>query len=188
VNIRTIIVYSWLAVGIFWLVTSLMAKPAVRVQSVSSRLLHLCLTALGFVLIFNTSWRLGPLDERLIPPTTGFEYFGCVLTLVGILFSVWARLYLGTNWSASVTVKQDHTLVRNGPYAVVRHPIYTGFLFAALGTAIAFGTIRCFVGVLLLTIGFRVKSLLEERFMQEQFGAQYLSYKQDVKALVPFIW
>lgn len=87
-----------------------------------------------------------------------------------------------------MTVKEDHELVRSGPYGLVRHPIYTGILLAALGTSLAYGRIRCFLGVLVLTVAFKTKSLLEERFMQEQFGTQYVSYKQDVKALVPFIW
>ncbi len=187
-SVLTLIDYSWLAIGILWLVTSILAKPAMRVQSVSSRATQALLSIAGFLLIFKSSWNLGPLNERIVPSSAAVDYLGCALTLGGILFAIWARFFLGTNWSASVTVKHDHTLIRRGPYSVVRHPIYTGLLLAALGTSLVFGTIRCFVGVVLLTVGFRLKSLLEERFMQEQFGAQYASYKHEVKALVPFIW
>ncbi len=111
-NVRTLVNYSWLVISVFWLATSLLSKPAVRVQSASSRLLHSCIIVLGFILIFNTSWPLGPLNETIIPPAEAIAYFGCALTLAGILFAIWARLSLGGNWSASVTVKQDHTLIR----------------------------------------------------------------------------
>lgn len=186
--IRAIIASAWLVLAAVWLVTSVFAKPAVRVQSPGSRLFHVVMTVAGYLLIFNGSWYWGPLDQIMLPRSPGIVYGGVALTIAGVLFAIWARFYLGGNWSGSVTVKQDHQLVRSGPYSVVRHPIYTGIVFAGLGTSIAFGRIRCFVGVLVLTIGFKLKSLLEERFMQEQFGAQYLSYKQNVKALVPFIW
>jgi protein-S-isoprenylcysteine O-methyltransferase len=95
---------------------------------------------------------------------------------------------LGSNWSARPTIKQDHTLVRSGPYRLVRHPIYTGILLALLGTAIYMGEIRALIGTVAALIAFKVKSLLEETFMTEQFGAEYTKYKQQVKALIPFVW
>lgn len=67
--------------------------------------------------------------------------------MTGLLLALWSRFVLGRNWSAAVTVKQGHSLVRNGPYAIVRHPIYSGFLLALLGTAIARGTVGAFIGV-----------------------------------------
>lgn len=187
-NVQSWIDYTWLALVIIWIVSSAYAKPAARAQSGNSRLIHLILTIMAFVLLFDTRINLGPLNEPVIPASPTLDYLGFGLTMAGILFTIWARFCLGANWSASVTVKESHTLIRKGPYSVVRHPIYSGILLGALGTALAFGRMRCFVGVVLLTIGFRVKSLLEERFMQEQFGMQYTSYKHDVKALVPFIW
>ena len=60
-------------------------------------------------------------------------WLGAALTLAGLLFAVWARLYLGKNWSGMVTVKHDHELIRSGPYRFVRHPIYSGILAGARG-------------------------------------------------------
>ncbi|MBV8141467.1 MAG: isoprenylcysteine carboxylmethyltransferase family protein [Verrucomicrobia bacterium] len=185
---RQLIVFAWVGLAIVWLVTGVLAKRTVRKQTSASRLLHLAFTTLGFVLIFNSSWRLGPLDNWLYDPSAATAYFGAALTLIGIAFAIWARFYLGSNWSGSVTVKADHALVQSGPYALVRHPIYTGILLAALGSSLAYPRARGFVGLAILVITLRIKSRLEERFMQEQFGAQYAGYKQDVKALVPFIW
>ena len=79
-------------------------------------------------------------------------------------------------------------LVRKGPYAVVRHPIYTGLLLAMLGAAISRGRAGALLGVVVGAVGWRMKSLIEEGFMERQFGAQYLDYKRHVKALIPFVW
>ena len=75
-----------------------------------------------------------------------------------------------------MTVKQDHRLIRRGPYAIVRHPIYSGFLLGLLGTALA-----------LASIGWRMKSRREEAFMTAEFGAEYTRYQREVKALIPFV-
>ena len=112
---------------------------------------------------------------------------GFAVTVAGAAFAIWARLLLGANWSATVTVKQNHELKRTGPYAIVRHPIYSGFLLAMLGTAIAYGEIRGLIALLIALIAWRVKSLIEERFMMDQFGEQYVQYKREVRALIPFV-
>jgi protein-S-isoprenylcysteine O-methyltransferase len=105
-----------------------------------------------------------------------------------MLFAGWARLFLGGNWSSNVTLKQNHTLVQSGPYRIVRHPIYTGLLVALLGTAVVLGELRCFLGVLLAAIAWKIKSMSEETLMVQQFGDQYARYREQVKGLVPYLW
>jgi protein-S-isoprenylcysteine O-methyltransferase len=105
-----------------------------------------------------------------------------------MLFAGWARLFLGGNWSSNVTLKQNHTLVQSGPYRIVRHPIYTGLIVALLGTAVALGELRCFLGVLLAAIAWKIKSVSEETLMEQQFGDQYTRYRRQVKGLVPYLW
>jgi protein-S-isoprenylcysteine O-methyltransferase Ste14 len=101
--------------------------------------------------------------------------------------AVWARVFLGANWSATVTIKQDHEIIRNGPYALVRHPIYSGFLLGMLGTAIAIGEVRGLIAWGLAFLGWWLKLQTEERFLLEQFGTQYLKYRKETKALIPFV-
>jgi protein-S-isoprenylcysteine O-methyltransferase Ste14 len=84
-----------------------------------------------------------------------------------------------------VTIKEDHRLIQRGPYRIVRHPIYSGILLAAVGTAIGYGMAPCLIGVAIAFFHFWTKWRIEERFMVEQFGAQYIQYRQEVKALVP---
>jgi protein-S-isoprenylcysteine O-methyltransferase len=86
-----------------------------------------------------------------------------------------------------VTVKQNHELILRGPYTVVRHPMYSGFLFALAGTTIAVGEIRAFIGLGLAFIAFYLKSGTEEKFMREEFSGEYVRYSQRVRRLIPFI-
>jgi len=80
------------------------------------------------------------------------------------------------NWGGMITVQQDHKLIQRGPYAIVRHPIYSGFMLATLGTAIILGEIGGLVSVALIVISWGYKAHLEESFMIEQFGVEYEKY------------
>src|SRR3990172_342145 len=94
------------------------------------------------------------------------------VAITGLLFTLWARMELGRNWSASVTRKKGHEFVASGPYAIVRHPIYTGVMVALFATAISMGTVPGWLGALLIMYGFWIKARLEERFLREEFGAE----------------
>lgn len=126
--------------------------------------------------------------DRFVPRSYGVAWLGVALTIAGIALAIVARLFLGGNWSGSVTIKQGHTLVRKGPYTIVRHPIYSGFLLAILGTGLAIGEIRALIAAILIFAILAHKINLEERFMMEQFGAEYGQYRRRVKALIPFVW
>ena len=98
---------------------------------------------------------------------------------------MWARFYLGSNWSSMVTVKVGHQLVRTGPYRWVRHPIYSGMILGLLGTALALGQVRGFVAVVLLFVALQIKSKIEERTMAGVFGADYDVYRQTTGGILP---
>ena len=100
-------------------------------------------------------------------------WLGAAVTIAGLLFAVWAREHLGRNWSRSVTIKQGHELITTGPYAVVRHPIYTGILTGFLGTAIALSQVRGFIGFVLIFLVLWLKLRTEEEWMRSQFGETY---------------
>jgi protein-S-isoprenylcysteine O-methyltransferase Ste14 len=105
----------------------------------------------------------------------------------GLVVTIWARRTLAGNWSSDVTFKQGHELVRRGPYRFVRHPIYTGLLVMGLGTAVNTGRLRCWLGIVVVGIGFWIKLKQEERLMLRHFPDEYPAYRKQVKALVPFI-
>jgi protein-S-isoprenylcysteine O-methyltransferase Ste14 len=129
------------------------------------------------------------MGERFLPPDDWLVWagVGAVLTFVGLLFTVWARVHLGRNWSGIITIKEGHELVASGPYSVVRHPIYTGLLLAAFGQAVAEGQWFRLVAVAVILWAFWRKLRIEERWMRQQFGSAYETYSQHVSALIPFI-
>jgi protein-S-isoprenylcysteine O-methyltransferase Ste14 len=127
------------------------------------------------------------LYRTLLPQGLETFFAGAAINVAGLLFAVWAREQLGKNWSRSVTLKQDHELITSGPYALVRHPIYTGILTGFLGSAIAEGQVRSLIAFLLVALVLLAKLRLEERWMRSQFGGTYETYAQRVAALVPFV-
>jgi protein-S-isoprenylcysteine O-methyltransferase Ste14 len=108
-----------------------------------------------------------------------------LIVLAGGAFTVWARVVLGRNWSAEVTFKEDHELIESGPYALARHPIYTGLIAMALGTAIAYGRAFGFVLLAALCGGLWWKARQEERVMSRHFPEAYAEYRTRVRAIVP---
>jgi uncharacterized membrane protein len=178
----------WLAWAIYWLVAAIGAKPTRYREPVSSRLLHLLPLFLGIALLVRPRPGFGWLDQRYLPQTPVWFFTGLGLTAVGLGFSVFARVWLGRNWSGTVTLKQDHELIRGGPYRWVRHPIYTGILLAVLGSAIATGEWRGPLGFALITISLLRKIKIEERVLTEQFGEAYKRYQAEVPALLPGVY
>ena len=78
-------------------------------------------------------------------------------------------------------------MIDTGPYAIVRHPIYTGLIAAIFATALVKGTLSGIAGALVMTFAFWIKARLEERFLREQLGPEdYNSYRRRVPMLVPF--
>ena len=105
---------------------------------------------------------------------------------IGFAFCWWGRIHLGRMWSSAVTKKEGHHVVDTGPYALVRHPIYTGILLAILSTAVAKGTILGIVGGAVITAGLVIKARLEERWLRAELGAAYETYRGRVPMLIPF--
>jgi protein-S-isoprenylcysteine O-methyltransferase len=177
----------WILLGLIWLIGSVFAKRAARAQTTKSRLIQLALTTCAFLLLFEPHLEVMPLTWRFLPASAGAAFTGLALAVAGGAVALWARILLGRNWSAKVTIKRDHEIIRGGPYAMVRHPIYSGFLLALLGTALAIGEARGLLAFGLAFAGWWLKLRTEETFLVEQFGAQYTQYRREVKALIPFV-
>ena len=182
----SIISACWIIFVLYWTVSAARAKVTAEHQSPASAMAHRIPVGLSFfLLIFR---RLGPPMNQLIIPHTPLAFVsGGVICVLGLLICLWARRTLAGNWSSDVTFKQNHELVRTGPYRFVRHPIYTGLLAMCLGTAIDAGQLRCWIALIFMGIGFWIKLSQEERLMLRHFPEAYPLYKEQVKALVPWI-
>jgi protein-S-isoprenylcysteine O-methyltransferase Ste14 len=176
---------TWMA---YWVVTSIDVKATERRETSASRWLHAGPLLIAIWLLLASRTGLPWLDERFAPPLLSLYWLGAALTAGGLLFAVWARRHIGRNWSATVTLKQGHELVTSGPYALVRHPIYTGLLLAFAGTALARGEWRGIVASVMVFLALWRKLRLEERWMRERFGASYDDYARRVRALIPFVF
>lgn len=107
--------------------------------------------------------------------------------VAGFLFAWWARLHLGALWSSGVTRKEGHRVVDSGPYAIVRHPIYTGLLCGALGLLVIGASAASLAGFVLLTAGVILKARLEESFLVAELGHDaYDAYRRRTPMLIPF--
>jgi protein-S-isoprenylcysteine O-methyltransferase Ste14 len=177
----------WLLIAIYWILGIVRAKPTLKRESILSSALHVAVGCAAVALVWDPATGVGFLGHRLTSAAAWVQWLGLAATVSGCGFAIWARACLGSNWSAMVTVKQNHELILRGPYAAVRHPIYSGILLALAGTAIAVGELRAFIGLGFAFIGFFLKSAAEERFMHEQFSDEYARYSQRVRRLIPYI-
>lgn len=180
----------WLLWVVAWWIFAINVKTTVRRQAWLPNLLNTALWFCAFGLLWTSivPVPVRGLMGRFLPGAQWplWSALGAILTLIGLLFTVWARVYLGRNWSGmGVTLKADHELVTGGPYGLVRHPIYCGLALALIGTALAMGQWRGVLAVVLLLIAIAHRIVVEERFMREQFGTSYDAYAKRVRALVP---
>lgn len=181
-----IIIACWCIFVVVWVIAALRTKRTTEKQSVLSSLAHRLPVGAGWWLAVFPGLR-GPLSQQVIPRTAPSQIIGVAICVVGLIFTLWARQTLAGNWSSDVTFKQNHELIRTGPYRIVRHPIYTGLLVMFLGTVIYIGQVRGGISLLLVTTGFWIKLRQEERLLLRHFPEAYPAYQREVKALVPFI-
>lgn len=177
--------YLWFGFAVVWMLFAIRTKPTERRESKRSRLSYMLLMPAGFYLIFARHVPIPWLNTQVLPHDPWVRATAVALTAAGLLFAIWARLYLGTNWSGTVTVKVGHELIRSGPYRWVRHPIYSGLLLASLGTAVERGEVRGILALAFIYAGFWIKLRTEERLMGEVFGSSYVEYKRNTGALFP---
>ncbi len=178
---------AWSAFILSWIGAAFWADRAEKRPARREAWLYRAVTAAGVVLLVAGGEQFSRAADRLWSFEPVVDYALVLVVLSGLAFTWWARLYLGRLWSSSVTKKADHRVVDTGPYAIVRHPIYTGIILACAATAAQLGAALAVAGVLVLWVGFWIKARLEERFLRGQLGeGAYDSYRQKVPMLVPF--
>jgi protein-S-isoprenylcysteine O-methyltransferase Ste14 len=178
---------AWCAFVLSWIGAAFWADRAEKRPAKREAWLYRAVTAAGIVLLVAGGRQFSQPTDRLWSFNPIVDYALVVVVLLGLAFTWWARLHLGRLWSSSVTRKAGHRVVDTGPYAIVRHPIYTGIILAALATAAQLGTALAVAGAVVLWVGFWIKARLEERFLRDELGeGAYDAYRQRVPMLVPF--
>ena len=121
-----------------------------------------------------------------LPSAVGWVMVG--LIVIGFAFCWWGRIHLGRLWSARITRKEGHRIVDTGPYAIVRHPIYTGILLAAAATTAEKASGFAIAGLGMISAGYWLKARLEEKFLRSELGSEaYDAYARNTAMLVPFL-
>jgi protein-S-isoprenylcysteine O-methyltransferase Ste14 len=175
----------WGTVLIVWLAGALYnashaPKEPIRSESRSVALGAATFLALSIVLLVGRS-----LVHNLVIDAAWVRYLGLSVLIASTAFALWARFSLGTSWSIAPQVGGDRRLRTQGPYAVTRHPIYTGLLGMILGTALLAGLGQAILAVVAGLIVFLVKIHAEERLLLANFPDEYPAYRQRVPQLVP---
>lgn len=177
----------WGAFALYWLASSFGRNPARRRENPAARLAHLLYMGLAFILLYSRDTRFGVLDRRFVPVTGWIPWIGAALTGAGVAFAIWARRHIGKQWSAEVAIRENHELIRTGPYARIRHPIYTGILLALFGTALILGELRGLAAVALTVLGFWWKARREEALLAREFGERFEEHKRHTGFFLPRI-
>jgi protein-S-isoprenylcysteine O-methyltransferase Ste14 len=178
-----------LAWGLFilsWIAAAFWSSPAVKQSPPKESLRSNLLIMVGAILLFSGASRFLHAG-RLWHVGYDGAYALAAGVVAGFLFAWWARIALGKLWSVQITRKEDHRVIDSGPYAIVRHPIYTGLIAATLFTAAAQPTALAIIGAALITFGLWLKARLEEQFLIRELGAEaYAAYSARVPMLLPF--
>lgn len=193
-----IILWSWAAFMLVWVLSAFGVKRDIRgagASSVGSRFWAMRLVVTVLIVFFGmrlvrragSGSGFSPHRAAVFAPPSSLGWAAAVMTAMGIALAIWARVFLGRNWSPRPARKEHHELVTTGPYAYVRHPIYTGILLAAFGTALT-GTVFGIAVFIFAFIIFRSRIRKEERIMLELFPRDYPVYQTRTKRLVPFVW
>ncbi len=178
----------WIVWILSWLIATRWTAANVAKESAGERLRYgVFLWAGGFLLFFRPTAR-GPLLRPLFPMPLWLAWASVLVAGLGFGITWWARIHLGRLWSSAVTLKEGHTIVRTGPYALTRHPIYTGLLLALTATAFLRDIAASFGGLALVATGIVLKLRQEESLLASHFGSAYRDYQAQVPALIPRIW
>ena len=173
--------------AVFWLVAAFQTKRTIE-SAGRPQWFWLLLTAVALTVVPRLGGAHSISSIVLWPQTLAVRLIADVITCLGLVIALWARVVLGGNWSSNVAFKEQHELIERGPYAYVRHPIYSGTLLMLLGFVIFRGAVTGFVLFALAVVVVSLKAKKEEELLTKHFEKSYSEYKARVKALIPRFW
>ena len=179
INIFVILsIILWLILFIYWIINS---KERGIINEIAG-LAKLIISGLVLYIPVFFSIKILAYKQNMVSNAAGL-----IINFLGFIICITGRKYLSKNWSGKVTLQEKHTLIKNGPYKIIRHPIYSGVLIMMLGSGIIAGNLFGFIWVFFCFFGLFRKSKQEEKLLEQEFGEAYAQYKKETKMLVPFI-
>src|ERR1700680_2104738 len=178
--VDVVILVCWVAFWVYWLAASTGVKAG---QTGWTRFAGI---RVGVILVILLLLRVRAFKGHVATNNPWLQGIGLAVFLLGLALAIWARVYLGRNWGMPMSQKVDPELVTAGPYRGIRHPIYSGIIFAMIGTTIAV-SLYWLVAVGGIGAYFLYSAIVEERSMARLFPDSYPGYKRSTKMLIPFI-
>jgi protein-S-isoprenylcysteine O-methyltransferase Ste14 len=174
----------WGLVAVVWIVGALVGGRNGRRQGSAA---DGALWRIGAVVVAGALYRAARHDlDKIADHSWLIEIPGLVVLVASTAFTIWARVRLGRMWSASPdTLQESHELRTDGPYAVTRHPIYTGLLGMLLGSVLLNGLGVSLVFLLVGAAVIATRIPIEERLMTKTFPEQYARYRKRTPRIVP---
>jgi protein-S-isoprenylcysteine O-methyltransferase Ste14 len=187
-----LLAYLWAAFGVYWIGTAVLKRSgsnrAEKPQSRELRFyrpLRLFILVVTFSLLFWQRIAVGLLGRRFAPVSSALATAGFAAALIGLAVALWARVRLGQYWSDRVVLQDGHRLVRSGPYAYMRHPIYSGVLLGVAGAALVLGEVRGIVAFVVLLVNYSIKAKREEKILGCEFGEEFELHRKQTGFLLP---
>lgn len=185
-----LIALIWLALIVYWVLAAFRTRRDTINRLHWRGLLGRRLTLLAFVLLALRLSHQHPFRHFRLPAVSthpAVELAGLALCIVGAGVAIWARVCLGRNWGPPMTRRTKPELITSGPYARIRHPIYTGFMLLLLGSAIGQNVVWA-IPLVLLGSYFVYSAHREERFMMTQLPQQYPAYMKRTWRFIPLVY
>jgi protein-S-isoprenylcysteine O-methyltransferase Ste14 len=176
----------WIGWFLSWMAASFWSSRTEKCAATRKIWIYRAAIFSGVVLM--TPWAARVIGERRIWEVGNDVAYGLIVVMIlGLLLTWLARIHLGRLCSSAITRKERHRVVDTGPYAFVRHPIYTGIITAIVATAAIEATLAALVAAALICSGLCLKARAEERFLLVELGPDdYGSYCRRVPMLIPF--
>lgn len=175
---------GWLVMIVYWIITARSNSQT----PIGSEVIPLCKLVFSALITYLPLALGGWSAKGLFSNNLVTSLAGVCLCAAGVSIAIWARHILGRYWSGKVVVQQEHHLVVDGPYRVIRHPIYLGVLLAMLGVSLILGYVFSFTYFVFCVFGLIRKSKQEEELLVSQFPGEYEQYRKNTKALIPYVY
>jgi protein-S-isoprenylcysteine O-methyltransferase Ste14 len=184
--LQTIAVVELTVCWVIWALSFVAAKKRAAGQKKAARSPRsrwgIVLQMIGFSCVFVRALPVG------FEKSTASLIVSMMIAPLPVLLAWAATRHLGKQWQFEAAVNEDHELIQTGPYAWVRHPIYTSMLGLLLAAGAALTWWPMFVaGVVFFLIGTGIRVRLEDRLLADRFGEQFLAYRARVRAFIPSI-
>jgi protein-S-isoprenylcysteine O-methyltransferase Ste14 len=177
------------AFGVALIMARLRAGPETPGNAARSRRSMVGIAVQGFAILISGAGPIRMTLDPLSPLALGQAAVCAVLMTTAITLFVWASRTMGRNWSIVARTRPDHQLVETGPFALMRHPIYTALFLLMIAFAIAYGhSVMLLIAVPLYALGTALRVAEEERLLRSIFGDSYSAYAGRVKRFLPTVF